>query len=101
MKLVAVTSCPSGVAHTYMSAEALKYAAKLYGVPIKVETQGLTGAENPLTLTEIQEADYVILTNDTVISGMERFKGKKAVRLPAQDIIDNAEIIVGRLVERN
>lgn len=76
MKIVAVTSCPSGVAHTYMSAESLELSAKM-GVTIKVETQGSSGIENKLTAKEIEEADCVIITNDVEIRESQRFKGKK------------------------
>lgn len=77
MKIVAVTSCPSGVAHTYMSAESLELSAKKMGVTIKVETQGSSGIENKLTAKEIEEADCVIITNDVEIRESQRFKGKK------------------------
>ena len=67
MKLLAVTSCPSGVAHTYMAAEAIEKAAKEKGWEIKVETQGSYGLENRITLEDVTSADFVLLTKDIAI----------------------------------
>ena len=75
MKLVAVTACPSGVAHTYLAAESLEIAAKKNNVEIDVETQGSIGIENELTSEQIKEAEAVILTNNIGIKNEERFKG--------------------------
>ncbi|STI82583.1 fructose-like specific PTS system EIIB component 2) [Escherichia coli] len=61
-KIIAVTACPSGVAHTYMAAEALESAAKAKGWEVKVETQGSIGLENELTAEDVASADMVILT---------------------------------------
>jgi fructose-specific phosphotransferase system IIB component len=97
MKLVGITSCPSGVAHTYMAAEALEQAAKKAGASIKVETQGSSGVENELQAADIVPADFVILTNDTNINGLERFKGKKVVQLSSTQIIEKSDAIVKKL----
>lgn len=97
MKLVGITSCPSGVAHTYMAAEALEQAAKKAGASIKVETQGSSGVENELQAADIAPADFVILTNDTNINGLERFKGKKVVQLSSTQIIEKSDAIVKKL----
>lgn len=101
MKIVGVTSCPSGVAHTYMAAEALEQAAKKARVDIKVETQGSSGAENQLTSSDVANANFVVLTNDTNINGMERFKGKKVVQLSATQIIEKADAVMGKLLTLN
>ncbi|EJE97942.1 PTS fructose-like transporter subunit IIB [Liquorilactobacillus mali] len=101
MKIVGVTSCPSGVAHTYMAAEALEQSAKKVGVDIKVETQGSSGAENQLTSNDVANANFVVLTNDTNINGMERFKGKKVVQLSATQIIEKADAVMGKLLTLN
>lgn len=77
MKIVAVTACPSGVAHTYMAAEALKKAGEKLGVEIKVETQGGIGIENVITEADLANTDYVVLTKEVAIKNEERFKGKK------------------------
>jgi PTS system fructose-specific IIC component len=81
MKLVAVTACPTGIAHTYMAAESLREAAKELGHEIKVETQGSVGAENPLTEQDIAQADGVIIAADTDVS-RDRFAGKKLIFVP-------------------
>lgn len=90
MKIVAVTSCPSGVAHTYLAAEALKIAGKKLMIDVIVETQGASGIENRLSKADIQEAVCVILTSDTTIREEERFKGKKVLRMEANKIISDA-----------
>lgn len=72
-KIIAVTACPSGVAHTYMAAEALESAAKAKGWEVKVETQGSIGLENELTAEDVASADMVILTKDIGIKFEERF----------------------------
>jgi len=97
MNIVAITSCPSGVAHTYMSAESLEKNFKEAGHNIKVETQGSIGTENKLTEKEIAAADYVILTNDVAISGEERFKGKTIIRISTGDAIKKAKAIVKKI----
>lgn len=90
MKIVAVTSCPSGVAHTYLAAEALKIAGKKLMIDVIVETQGASGIENRLKEADIQEAVCVILTSDTTIREEERFKGKKVLRMEANKIISDS-----------
>lgn len=100
MKLVAVTACPSGVAHTYLAAEALSIAAKNKGIDIKVETQGSVGIENELTAEEIKEAQAVILTNNIGIKNEDRFKGKPVVRLSAGDCIKKADAIMDQLLKK-
>ncbi|MBC1454431.1 PTS fructose-like transporter subunit IIB [Listeria welshimeri] len=97
MKIVAVTSCPSGVAHTYMSAESFELSAKKMGVTIKVETQGSSGIENKLTVKEIEEADCVIITNDVEIRESQRFKGKKVVKMSVSEIIKKSDTLIKKL----
>lgn len=97
MKIVAVTSCPSGVAHTYMSAESLELSAQKMGVTIKVETQGSSGIENKLTAKEIEEADCVIITNDVEIRESQRFKGKKVVKMSVSEIIKKSDALIKKL----
>ena len=97
MKLVAVTACPSGVAHTYLAAESLEIAAKKNNVEIDVETQGSIGIENELTSEQIKEAEAVILTNNIGIKNEERFKGKPVVRVSAGDCINKGEAIVKKI----
>ncbi|WP_309451346.1 PTS fructose-like transporter subunit IIB [Clostridium sp.] len=100
MKIVAITACPSGVAHTYLAAESLIIAAKKNNVDIKVETQGSIGIENELTAKEIAEANVVILTNDIGIKNEERFKGKPIVRVSTGDCLKKADGIIKKLIEK-
>lgn len=99
MKVVGVTACPSGVAHTYMSAEALVLAGEKYGVDVKIETQGSGGIENTLTPEDIKEAACVILSTDVAIQGEERFHGKKIMRMGVQDLMKKAEPIMKKIKE--
>lgn len=83
-KIVAITSCPVGIAHTYMAAENLEKAGKELGVEIKVETHGSIGVENALTQQDIQEAEGVIIAADTKVD-LSRFAGKPMVKASVQD----------------
>ena len=74
--IVAITSCPTGIAHTYMAAEGLEIGAKKLGHTIKVETQGSIGVENQLSAADINKADVVIIAADTQVD-LSRFDGKK------------------------
>lgn len=87
MKILAVTACPSGVAHTYMAAEAIEKEVKSRGHEIKVETQGSIGIENEITKDDIKGADVVILTKDMGIKNKERFNGIPVVNVAIADII--------------
>ncbi|MEG2350726.1 MAG: PTS fructose transporter subunit IIB, partial [Hungatella sp.] len=78
--LIAVTACPTGVAHTYMAAEALKLAGQKLGIDVIIETQGGAGVENQLKQKDIDEAACVILVNDVALEGTDRFKGKKVLK---------------------
>lgn len=77
MKIVAVTACPTGIAHTYMAQEAIERECKKRGYQVKVETQGSMGIENELSQQEIDAADVVILAIGIGIDGEERFDQKK------------------------
>ena len=89
-KILAVTSCPTGIAHTYMAAEGLEKAAKKLGCRIKIETRGSGGAKNVLTQAEIDEADCIIVAADAKVP-MERFNGKKVIECQVSDGISKAE----------
>ncbi|KLV05533.1 PTS fructose transporter subunit IIB [Photobacterium aquae] len=97
MKLIGVTSCPSGVAHTYMAAEALETAAKAKGWEVKIETQGAIGIENELNANDVETADVVILTKDIAIKNEERFAGKKIVRVTVAQAAKQAPEIITKL----
>lgn len=93
MKLLAITSCPNGIAHTYMAAENLQKAAEKLGVELKVETQGSIGVENEFTEKDIQEADGIIIAADkTVVK--DRFHGKKVLSVGVQEGIRNPEGLI-------
>ncbi len=94
-KILAVTACPTGIAHTYMAADGLKNKAKEMGIDIKVETNGSGGAKNVLTEAEIAEADVIIVAADKQVE-MERFVGKKVLQAPVAEGIRNP----GQLIEK-
>lgn len=94
MKIVGVTACPSGVAHTYMAAEALKMAGEKNNVEVLIETQGGAGVENQLNSKDIEEAVCVIISNDVDIKGIERFKGKPCLKKGVSTLIKQADPIV-------
>lgn len=100
MKIVGVTACPSGVAHTYMAAESLILSGKKFGVDVKIETQGGAGIENKLTSKDIEEACCVILTNDISIEGEERFKGKTVVRMGVSALVKKSDSIIKKIQEK-
>ena len=95
VKILAVTSCPTGIAHTYMAAEGLEKAARAKGCFIKVETRGSGGAKNVLTAAEIEEADCIIVAADAQVP-MDRFDGKKLIECQVSDGISKADQLVER-----
>lgn len=96
-KILAVTACPTGIAHTFMAAEALEKAAKAKDCFIKVETRGSGGAKNVLTDDEIKAADCIIVAADTKVP-MDRFDGKKLIEVPVSDGISKADKLVERAI---
>ena len=100
VKLLAVTSCPTGIAHTYMAAEALEKAAKAAGCQIKIETRGSAGAKNVLTAEEIEAADCIIVAADAKVP-MDRFDGKKVISCQVSDGIGKADQLVEQAVNGN
>lgn len=99
-KLLAVTACPTGIAHTYMAAEALEQTANKNGLSIKVETDGSGGAKNVLTAAEIRDADVIIIAADKNVE-MARFNGKKVIKASTADAIHRSEDLINRAVEGN
>ncbi|MNB70637.1 PTS system mannose-specific EIIBCA component [compost metagenome] len=97
MKLLAITSCPNGIAHTYMAAENLQKAAARMGIEMKVETQGSIGVENQLTEQEIREADGIIIAADKTVL-KDRFVGKKLLEVGVQEGIRHPEELIKRFV---
>lgn len=99
-KLLAVTSCPTGIAHTYMAAEALEKAARAADCQIKIETRGSAGAKNVLTAEEIEAADCIIVAADAKVP-MDRFNGKKAISCQVSDGIGKADQLVKQAMSGN
>lgn len=96
-KLLAVTACPTGIAHTYMAAEALEQTAEKNGLSIKVETDGSGGAKNVLTSAEIKDADVIIVAADKNVE-MGRFNGKKVIKASTADAIHHSEDLINKAV---
>lgn len=96
-KILAVTSCPTGIAHTYMAAEGIEKAAAKMGCSVKVETRGSGGAKNVLTAAEIAEADCIIVAADAQVP-MDRFDGKRVIECQVSDGISKAEQLLERAV---
>jgi fructose-specific phosphotransferase system IIB component len=94
MMIVAVTACPTGIAHTYMAAERLEKAGKKLGIPVRVETQGAMGIENELSADEIRQAAAVVFAVGITVQKQERFEGKRIYEVPVQDAIKNPESIL-------
>lgn len=94
-RLVAVTACPTGVAHTFMAAEALQQAAKQLGYELQVETQGSVGARNPLSVEAIDDADVVLLAADIEVA-TERFAGKKIYRCGTSIALKQAQATLNK-----
>jgi|SRR5579863_4890634 len=97
MKIVAVTACPTGIAHTYMAAARLEKIAKDLGHEIKVETQGALGIENALSENDIRQAQAVILAIDINVEGRNRFRGMKVIEVPLQEAIKNTKEVFEKL----
>lgn len=96
-RVLAVTACPTGIAHTYMAAEALEKAGKKLGITIKVETNGSGGAKNILTKEEIENCDGIIVAADKNVE-MARFDGKKVISTQVSDGIKIPEKLINRIV---
>ena len=99
-RILAVTACPTGIAHTYMAAEGLEKAAKAKGCFIKVETRGSGGAKNVLTAEEIKNADCIIVAADTKVP-MDRFNGKKLIEVQVSDGISKADKLIEQAMSGN
>ena len=96
-KILAVTSCPTGIAHTYMAAEGIEKAAKAKNCFVKIETRGSGGAKNVLTDQEIADADCIIVAADAKVP-MERFDGKKVIECQVSDGISKADQLIDRAI---
>lgn len=99
MYVVCVTSCPVGIAHTYMAAANLKKAGEKAGLEIKVETQGAQGLENEITAEDIARADACIIASDVRIRNGERFKNVPTLKIGVSEAVRNANGIIEELME--
>lgn len=97
MKIIAVTACPTGIAHTYMAAARLESVGKSLGHDMKVETQGAMGIENKLTESDIRQADVAIFAVDIEVEGRERFNGIRIVQVPLQQVLKSPEAIFKKI----
>lgn len=98
MKIVGITACTAGIAHTYIAKEKLEKAAIKAGDQVKIETQGSIGVENELTAQEISEADVIILATDIGVS-KDRFKGKRVVEIPISMVMKSSEGVIKKIHE--
>ncbi|KXF81146.1 PTS fructose transporter subunit IIB [Enterovibrio coralii] len=96
MKIVAVTACPTGIAHTYMAAAELKKAAQQAGIHINVETQGAMGIENPLSVMDIARADVVLIASDIEIEDRARFTGSKIHCVTIEEVLTDPVSVLER-----
>lgn len=99
MKIVGITSCPAGLAHTPMAAKALEKAGPKLGFDVRIEQQGSMGQVHKLTEQEIAAADFVLLATDQKIVGEERFEGKKKIRVNISTCIKAPEVVLKKCVQ--
>ena len=99
MNIVAVTACPTGIAHTYMAAEHLERTGKSLGHKVKVETQGAMGIENILSPADIAAADAVIFAVDIDVEQRERFDGKIIVQVPIKQAIKDPRSLFNQITQ--
>ncbi|HLO67050.1 MAG TPA: PTS fructose transporter subunit IIB [Holophaga sp.] len=98
MNIIAITACPTGIAHTYMAAEQLERVGKQLGHRIKVETQGAMGLENRLEEADVAAADVLILAADIAVEGRDRFRNvPRVLEVPVQLAIRNPAEIFAKL----
>lgn len=94
MKIVAVTACPTGIAHTYMAADALRKEAQKMKIQIKVETQGAMGIENQLNSADITHADIVLIASDIEIEQRARFTGSKIHCVTIEQVLTDVSSVL-------
>jgi PTS system fructose-specific IIB component len=99
MKIVGITACPAGLAHTPMAAKALEKAGAKLGYDLKMEQQGSMGQVNKITEEEAKEAAFVIVASDQKILGMERFEGKPVIRIDITTCIKAPEAVIKKCVQ--
>jgi fructose-specific phosphotransferase system IIB component len=97
LKIVAVTACPTGIAHTYMAAEQLERTGRALGHEVKVETQGAMGIENEISATDLQGAEAVIFACDIEVEQRERFAGLRTIEVSVQQAIKDPQAVFAKL----
>ncbi len=98
MKIVGITACPAGLAHTPMAAKALEDAGQELQFDIKIEQQGAMGTLNKILPEEAQAADFVLIASDQKVTGMERFKGKKIIRVGINTALAKPKAVLQKCV---
>lgn len=98
MKIVGISACPAGLAHTPMAAKALEKAGVKLGYEVKIEQQGSLGQVNEITAAEAKEADFLLLATDQKVVGMERFEGKPQIRVNINTCIKAPEAVLKKFV---
>lgn len=98
MKIVGISACPAGLAHTPMAAKALEKAGVKLGYEVKIEQQGSLGQVNEITAAEAKEADFLLLATDQKVVGMERFEGKPQIRANINTCIKAPEAVLKKCV---
>ncbi|MEC5316612.1 fructose PTS transporter subunit IIB [Enterococcus casseliflavus] len=98
MKIVGISACPAGLAHTPMAAKALEKAGAKLGYEVKIEQQGSLGQVNEITVAEAKEADFLLLATDQKVVGMERFEGKPQIRVNINTCIKAPEAVLKKCV---
>lgn len=99
MKILAITACTAGIAHTYIAKEKLENAAKELGDYIKVETQGSIGVEDELTPEDIRDADVILISADIRVN-KERFAGKPVVEIPISMVMKSPKGVISKIHEK-
>lgn len=94
MKIIAVTACPTGIAHTYMAADELRKEAQKHGLAIKVETQGAMGIESMLTAKDIAHCDLVLIASDIEIEQAERFIHCKIKKTSIEAVLTDVSAVI-------
>lgn len=97
MKIVGVTACTAGIAHTYIAKEKLVKAAEELGHEAHIETQGTIGIENELTAEDIQAADVVLIAADINVHGKERFEKKKVLEVPINVVVKSPKALLRKI----
>jgi len=95
-KIIGVSACPAGIAHTYMAAESLERSGRKLGYEVKIETNGASGVENALTEQDISEAVAVIIAADTSVE-MERFRGKPVIEVSVSEAIRKGDKVLAKI----